>query len=218
MSSVQTVYLPLTTTFTAPAKCENTPYIVLNRPTAWWKVGGDTDPTCFPPAFPFSKSSIVYSPGICPAGWSSACHQAVTRSGSTENVVSCCPSYVPRSIQLLSRGITNTPSTDCRSFECVSTNIPLSKWQEVNGCVSPFSVNSKAWPSLTSGKPYIASIYQQQVMIVESTVRPTLHAGRQTKCANKTLEFVFRLTTSDCSFRSCAQLCTDWQPHCSIWV
>jgi hypothetical protein len=96
MSSVPTVYLPLTTTFTAPAKCANTPYIVLNKSTVWWKVGGDTDPSCFPPAFPFSKSSIVYSPGICPAAWSSACHQQITRSGTADKVVFCCPSYVPR--------------------------------------------------------------------------------------------------------------------------
>jgi hypothetical protein len=96
MSSVPTVVLQLTTTFTAPAECFNTPWVVNNVPTTWWKVGGDLVASCFPPAFPFSISSILYSPGICPAGWTSACQRQATLSGARQNIVSCCPSYVLR--------------------------------------------------------------------------------------------------------------------------
>lgn len=37
--------------------------------------------------------------------------------------------------------------------------------------MSPFSINSQAWTDLKPGMPFVASIYQQHVMIVESTVR-----------------------------------------------
>ncbi|KAK3217488.1 hypothetical protein GRF29_1g3246263 [Pseudopithomyces chartarum] len=95
MASGSTLTLPLTTTFTAPAQCSQTPYVVLaeaSEPygTQWFKVGGDSgngDATCFPPAFPFSATSIVYSPGICPAGWTSACETQVTIDNSAQNIL-----------------------------------------------------------------------------------------------------------------------------------
>jgi hypothetical protein len=106
----------------------------------------------------------------------------------------------------------NALPTNCRSFECVGTNTPLSKWQEENGCVSAFSVDSKAWPALTSGRPFIASIYQQQVMIVEATVRPIRRACFIKDCADKLPDPIFGLTSNDAAkscFRSCAPLCTN---------
>ncbi|KAF2822093.1 hypothetical protein CC86DRAFT_95567 [Ophiobolus disseminans] len=94
MTSVSTTFLPLTTTFTAPVDCLNGPWIIQNVPTTWWKAGGDHVARCFPSGFPFSKSRIVYSPGVCLAGWTSACERAITWSGSTQNIVFCCPAYV----------------------------------------------------------------------------------------------------------------------------
>ncbi|KAH9863858.1 hypothetical protein J1614_009790 [Plenodomus biglobosus] len=94
MSTVSTAFLPLTTTFTAPAGCWDTTWVIQEVPITWWKQGGDNQVTCFPPAYPFSISSMIYSPGICPAGWTSACDREMTTSGQEMNVVSCCPSYV----------------------------------------------------------------------------------------------------------------------------
>ncbi|KAH7092130.1 hypothetical protein FB567DRAFT_516550 [Paraphoma chrysanthemicola] len=146
MTSVLTAFLPLTTTFTAPAPCWNGPWIYQNVPTTWWKVGGDNVPSCFPPAFPFSNSRIVYSPGICPAGWTSACQRPMTRSGTTLDVTSCCPS----------------------SFQCASTSRAVHDWEDQFGCASSYSVNTAAW-NMSPDAIYVNSIYQLQVMIVDAT-------------------------------------------------
>ncbi|KAH7068181.1 hypothetical protein BKA63DRAFT_108058 [Paraphoma chrysanthemicola] len=146
MTSVLTAFLPLTTTFTAPAECWNGPWIYQNVPTTWWKVGGDNVPSCFPPAFPFSNSRIVYSPGICPAGWTSACQRPMTRSGTTQVITSCCPP----------------------SFQCASTSRAVHDWEDQFGCASPYSVNTAAW-NMSPDAIYVNSIYQLQVMIVDAT-------------------------------------------------
>ncbi|CBX97878.1 predicted protein [Plenodomus lingam JN3] len=92
MSSIWTAFLPLTTIFTAPAECWNSePWIIQNVATTWWKQGSDLVASCFPPAFPFSLSSIIYSPGLCPEGWTSACDRQIMSSGQELKVVLCCP-------------------------------------------------------------------------------------------------------------------------------
>jgi hypothetical protein len=77
---VSTTYLPLTTTFTAPADCGHTPYLTgewTGANTQWFVAPGGDRTSCFPPAFPVDEMSLVYSPGICPAGWASACDSVV---------------------------------------------------------------------------------------------------------------------------------------------
>lgn len=143
---VPTSYLPLTTTFTAPASCFNNPWQILEGATTWWKQGGDGDANCFPPAFPFSNSRIVYSPGICPAGWTSACDETISTTGTLQTIVSCCP----------------------RSFECATTTRSLHDWEDAYGCASPYSIDPAVW-AVPSDAPFVSSMYQLQVMIVTST-------------------------------------------------
>ncbi|KAF1951630.1 hypothetical protein CC80DRAFT_205963 [Byssothecium circinans] len=146
MAFIPTTYLPLTTTFTAPAECTNGPWMYVGEPTTWWKVGGDNVPSCFPSGYPFSRSRVVYSPGICPAGWESACGRMLTTGSLTTSVVSCCP----------------------KSFKCAATN-PEHNWEDQFGCASPFSVDAASW-KLSASNVFVSSIYQLPVMIAE-TVR-----------------------------------------------
>ncbi|KAF2678425.1 hypothetical protein K458DRAFT_491244 [Lentithecium fluviatile CBS 122367] len=150
MTSLPTTYLPLTTTFTGPAECSGTPWMYQGVPTTWWKQGGDNVPSCFPPAFPFSNSRIIYSPGICPAGWSSACTRVITTDGRIQSVVSCCP----------------------RSFECASTKTPEHDWEDQFGCASPYSVNAAAW-GISPSNDIVSSMYQLHVMVVDATTTST---------------------------------------------
>ncbi|KAF2123047.1 hypothetical protein BDV96DRAFT_626817 [Lophiotrema nucula] len=148
-TTTSTKYLPLTTTFTAPDDCTHLPggpWMYYNVPTTWWKQGGDLVASCFPPGFPFSSSRVVYSPGICPVGWSSACDNVHTITGSTETIVSCCP----------------------RSFECTTTDGQKYGVDDGYGCVSPYSIDTAVW-NITSGAAYVSSMYQMHVMIVEAT-------------------------------------------------
>lgn len=87
-----TTYLSLTTTFTPPADCWQTPKFSWDGTnTQFFMAPGAFTPTCFPPAFPFSETSLIYSPGICPVGWKSACKEIVDEDSSTLTVVNCCP-------------------------------------------------------------------------------------------------------------------------------
>lgn len=100
-TDVPTIYMDLTTTFTQPADCSQTPFAIVSSGTRLTPIffvqGGDNTASCFPPGFPFVSSKIVYSPGICPAGWTSACEKTDTSESFTQRIVSCCPRYVTQS-------------------------------------------------------------------------------------------------------------------------
>ncbi|KAF2115945.1 hypothetical protein BDV96DRAFT_574852 [Lophiotrema nucula] len=176
-----TTHTPLTTTFTAPDDCWTTPYYVPD-PTGWFEAGGETS-SCFPPGFAFSETVMLYSPGICPAGWKSACESystpadggaAVQMAVSTDFVVFCCPI----------------------SMKCVKSRSESDsdrEWESTMGCVSSYHVDAKSWfPDQTDAKrTYMKSMYQRPVMIMapptttappvaHRTSNSTTHAGLST--------------------------------------
>ncbi|PVI00575.1 hypothetical protein DM02DRAFT_655320 [Periconia macrospinosa] len=140
--SVPTRTLPLTTTFTPPADCWETPKRS-GGPTQWFIAGGGFTTSCFPLAFPFSETSIVYSPGICPAGWTSACPETATIGSSTLEVAYCCP----------------------QSMGCVST--VSQSWESSFRCVRHMEID-KPWQDILQPGPYVSSLYQRAVMIVSA--------------------------------------------------
>lgn len=166
MASVTTptFYAPLTTTFTAPAACFNTPYLLRIVPTTWWKQGGDLTESCFPPAFPFTISRVIYSPGVCPAGWASACDEAVTTSGSTQTIISCCPAQV-EPVTLIDGLLIDQN----RYFQCASTSRSVHDWEDEYGCASSYSIDFEKW-AIKSDAAYVPSMYQVPVMIMSAKV------------------------------------------------
>ncbi|KAH9880648.1 hypothetical protein IAQ61_000942, partial [Plenodomus lingam] len=135
MSSIWTAFLPLTTIFTAPAECWNSePWIIQNVATTWWKQGSDLVASCFPPAFPFSLSSIIYSPGLCPEGWTSACDRQIMSSGQELKVVLCCPAYVFIGVSCSWRSYKG-------SYGCAATSSAVHDWEDQFGCAAPYSVD-----------------------------------------------------------------------------
>jgi len=82
---------PLTTYWTPPTTCLST--ITFNG-EGWLGVGmtsGLVDLDCYPPSF---ATDAVYSPGVCPRGWTSGCSPSLTSIsfGSTVTAIQCCPS------------------------------------------------------------------------------------------------------------------------------
>jgi hypothetical protein len=85
----------LTTTYHPPASCTvslgHTYVLDDPQPTI---VGPVSTDGCFPDNYGDSRDNY-YSPGICPAGYTSACSSFNSGGGTTETVVTCCPTYVP---------------------------------------------------------------------------------------------------------------------------
>ena len=94
-SPTHTIYstptIPLTTTFTPAATCLSKYYIIRNF---GWILGSPNDASCFPTGY---ASTIYFSPGICPSGYTSSTEAIdfLTISGTTitETVATCCPRY-----------------------------------------------------------------------------------------------------------------------------
>ena len=93
----QTITLPLTTIFTPPADCTKA---ILS--TSWTSLGSDshspelTDaykliPTCYPTSFILSNYVAVYSPGVCPEGFSTAEQRELANHTQTVTFATCCP-------------------------------------------------------------------------------------------------------------------------------
>ena len=88
----------LTTTFTPPATCTQSfsnLYINHTRDLTGPAIAGPLSANdCFPDNFNLNAADRYYSPGVCPAGYTSACSSSNTISGTrTETVVTCCPSW-----------------------------------------------------------------------------------------------------------------------------
>ncbi|KAH8658095.1 hypothetical protein BX600DRAFT_63225 [Xylariales sp. PMI_506] len=85
---------PLTTTFTPPASCTNdftNYYQMWTGDLGVFDIAGPyTTESCFPSGYNPARSEY-YSPGICPAGYKTAC-SSVDTNGVT--AVTCCPPYV----------------------------------------------------------------------------------------------------------------------------
>ncbi|PMD57916.1 uncharacterized protein K444DRAFT_533093, partial [Hyaloscypha bicolor E] len=89
----------LTTTFTPPSSC-----LASFQTTGWSQsltnlgflfAGPVTTSGCMPDNFQFSSTNF-YSPGICPVGYTTACHSSIPVGTLTETVVTCCPTFVLR--------------------------------------------------------------------------------------------------------------------------
>ncbi|CAI6333690.1 unnamed protein product [Periconia digitata] len=141
---IPTKTLPLTSTFTPPADCWETRKLA-QWSTQWFIAPGANTASCFPQGFPFSETSIIYLPGICPAGWTSACASSATIETSTLDVTYCCPQFMG----------------------CVPRT-SLDSWKTKFGCVSHYDINSK-WQSVMKPGPYLSSIYQRHIMIVTAS-------------------------------------------------
>ncbi|KAK1754369.1 hypothetical protein QBC47DRAFT_216898 [Echria macrotheca] len=82
---------PLTTTFVAPTTCptsfSNT-YVDERTVLAIGPLRKHTE--CFPKNF-VAVRDFYYSPGVCPAGYETACSSFNSAGTVTETVVTCCP-------------------------------------------------------------------------------------------------------------------------------
>jgi len=96
-----TVVGPLTTTLRAPSSC-TTPapqlYQVRSRDSSSYVQGPlfTAGSDCFPKGYDPAPANY-YSPGWCPAGYTTACSSLASVSTATETAVICCPTYVVRS-------------------------------------------------------------------------------------------------------------------------
>ncbi|KAK3721348.1 hypothetical protein LTR37_003224 [Vermiconidia calcicola] len=109
----------LTTTWTPPTPCLSTvtfnPYAIwapgitgtpkLSPAVLLGATGQAADLVCYPPAF---TQNHVYSPGICPSGWTSACAPTAGSGGlmlpKPTTAVQCCPSGLTCSDYIWCRG------------------------------------------------------------------------------------------------------------------
>lgn len=93
-----TVVGPLTTTFQAPSSC-TTPapqlYQIRSGDSSSYVEGPlfTKDSDCFPKGYDPAPTNY-YSPGWCPAGYTTACSSLASVSTATETAVICCPTYV----------------------------------------------------------------------------------------------------------------------------
>ncbi|KAF2205172.1 hypothetical protein GQ43DRAFT_59655 [Delitschia confertaspora ATCC 74209] len=93
--TVVTSTLPLTTTFTPPADCFKQTWHFWGNSGHWWRAGDGVPTACFPYSYRFKpEATVIYSPGICPVGFSSACNTVRTSGTQTDTIVSCCERYV----------------------------------------------------------------------------------------------------------------------------
>jgi hypothetical protein len=99
--STQTDYATLTTVFTAPASCrtqwtyEGSHYNAQSEGLLVQQMLAESlDTECYPPSFTQAGRApdtfLVYSPGVCPAGYASA---NIGGIGETTTIVTCCPRY-----------------------------------------------------------------------------------------------------------------------------
>ncbi|MCJ1461625.1 hypothetical protein MMC07_000222 [Pseudocyphellaria aurata] len=77
---------PLTTTFSPPPNCLKDVYRYNDN-----QLLGPMSSNCYPQGWT-NSTTAVYSPGICPAGYTTACISAITANTVTETVATCCPS------------------------------------------------------------------------------------------------------------------------------
>ncbi|KAF2117907.1 hypothetical protein BDV96DRAFT_644244 [Lophiotrema nucula] len=85
---------PLTTTFLPDPTCipqNNVWYIFPNVGGFYWQYGPPPASNCFPSRYK-PESTAYYSPGRCPAYYTSADTSTITSGSVTETVVTCCPS------------------------------------------------------------------------------------------------------------------------------
>ncbi|WPG99987.1 Hypothetical protein R9X50_00281100 [Acrodontium crateriforme] len=75
----------LTATFTPPADCLSKYYKYGSN-----QLVGPQTASCYPPGWS-STTTTFYSPGVCPAGYVTACSNVATASSITETHATCCP-------------------------------------------------------------------------------------------------------------------------------
>ena len=86
----------LTTTFIPPSSCISSfsnAYVVIQSSTLYQAAGPVSTAGCFPSNYQDARTNY-YSPGICPAGYTSACTSLNVLETDTETVVTCCPTFV----------------------------------------------------------------------------------------------------------------------------
>ncbi|KAI6081495.1 hypothetical protein F4821DRAFT_249206 [Hypoxylon rubiginosum] len=87
---------PLTTVFTPNGTDCTSTFLGENDTNTWieYGAGGYLSTACLPSGFRASEA-YYYSPGICPSGYTSACHTLhVSAGGSvTETEATCCPTH-----------------------------------------------------------------------------------------------------------------------------
>jgi hypothetical protein len=88
----------LTSTFTPPSSCISSfvNVYLMNPPilgTEYHAGGPVSTDRCFPSNYGDARTDY-YSPGICPAGYMSACTSLNAAGAVTETVVTCCPTFV----------------------------------------------------------------------------------------------------------------------------
>lgn len=90
---------PLATTFTPASTC-NLPFISFSHASnigSWNTHSGTTTilrngPGCYPEGHLMDNQPVLYSPGVCPRGWTMADVQYLPTSGASR--AHCCPRSV----------------------------------------------------------------------------------------------------------------------------
>jgi len=183
---------PLTTYWTPPSTCISTMTSVNDWDENLWlgMTGNIVNLNCYPPNY---ATDDVYSPGICPSGWTSACspQQASTTSAifpPTITAVQCCPSSLScyTSLDLEQYGFAFCTSSISASYiSALAVPSPTSGATPKSGVISGSWVYGNFKNQAVRAKPIFVA-YQSTDSEILQLLTPSLRSPSTTSASSTT--------------------------------